>query len=326
MSTLVTGGAGFIGSNLCESLVSDGRRVVCLDNLGSGRRANVAPMRDADGFLFVDADVRDPLPETLRDHGVDPAAVDEIYHLASRASPPDFESHPFEITWTNSLGTRNVLELAESVDARVLYTSTSEVYGNPEVSPQSETYYGNVNCRGERACYDESKRFGETLATLFAREVGVDVRTARIFNTYGPRMRPDDGRVIPNFLTQALRGEDLTVYGDGTQTRSFLYVDDQIRGLQKLMAAPGLDGEVVNIGGTDEITIETLADAVTDIAEGSIDRRYEPLPHDDDPERRRPDISRAREALDWEPEVDLEEGLSRTLAYFREQLDLTATG
>jgi UDP-glucuronate decarboxylase len=320
MRMLVTGGAGFIGSNLCESLVSDGRRVVCLDNLGSGRRANVAPMRDDDGFLFVDADVRDPLPEMLRDCGVDPADVGEIYHLASRASPPDFESHPFEIALTNSLGTRNVLELAREVDARVLYTSTSEVYGNPEVSPQSETYHGNVNCRGERACYDESKRFGETLATLFAREEGVDVRTARIFNTYGPRMRPDDGRVIPNFLTQALRGDDLTVYGDGTQTRSFLYVDDQIRGLRKLMATSGLGGEVVNIGGTDEITIETLADIVISLTEDSVGRRYESLPYDDDPERRRPDISRAREALDWEPEVDLKDGLRQTLADFRVEL------
>lgn len=320
MGTLVTGGAGFIGSNLCGSLRADGRRVVCLDNLGSGRRANVESLIDSGDFLFVEADVRDPLDETLRTHGVDPTAVDEIYHLASRASPPDFETHPFEIAWTNSLGTRHVLELARDVDARVVYTSTSEVYGDPEVSPQPETYHGNVNCRGRRACYDESKRFGETLATLFAREFDVDVRTARVFNTYGPRMRPDDGRVIPNFLTQALRGDDLTVYGDGTQTRSFLYVDDQIRGLRKLMTAPGLGGEVVNVGGTEEITIEALADLVIGLTENSIDRRYEPLPYDDDPERRRPDISRARAELDWVPEVDLEDGIRLTLASFREEL------
>ncbi|MFW6437009.1 MAG: NAD-dependent epimerase/dehydratase family protein [Halococcoides sp.] len=320
-TTLVTGGAGFIGSHLSESLLADGHRVVCLDNLGSGRLANVEGFRDEDRFVFVEGDVRGGIDAAIGDR-VDPASIDRVYHLASRASPTDFESHPLEIAETNTHGTRNVLEFARSVGARVLYASTSEVYGDPTEHPQHESYFGNVDPRGERACYDESKRYGEMLTTVFGREFDVDVRTARIFNTYGPRMNPTDGRVIPNFLRQALAGDDLTVYGDGTQTRSFCYVSDQVAGLRALMDAPDAAGAVVNVGSTDEITINDLAEAVLETVETDSAVSFEPLPHETDPERRRPDITRARERLGWEPTVELSEGLARTATHFEKRESL----
>ncbi|QLC34404.1 NAD-dependent epimerase/dehydratase family protein [Halarchaeum sp. CBA1220] len=308
---LVTGGAGFIGSALCRSHLADGHDVVCLDNLSSGRARNVSALRDDDAFTFLEGDVRDGI--TAHADG----GFDYVYHLASRASPTDFEEHPLDIAETNATGTRRVLDFAREDDARVLYASTSEVYGNPLEHPQRETYNGNVDPRGTRACYDEGKRYGEMLAATYARRFGVDTRTARLFNTYGPRMRPDDGRVIPNFLRQALADDPITVYGDGSQTRSFLYVDDQVRGLRALMEAPDLAGEVVNIGSTDEVTIETLAETVLDAFETASEITYEPLPHENDPERRKPDVTRAREWLDWTPDVGLREGLRLTAEHFR---------
>jgi UDP-glucuronate decarboxylase len=298
---LVAGGAGFLGSHLCESLLADGHEVVCLDNLGSGRRRNLSAFDDHPAFEFVSGDVRD-LPE-LPD-------VDEVFHLASRASPADFTDRPVEIALTNTAGTRNLLDYCVDRDARMVYASTSEVYGDPEVHPQDESYTGNVNIRGVRGCYDEAKRFGETLTVAYEKRYGIDVRTARIFNTYGPRMRPDDGRVVPTFLGQAMADRDLTVYGDGSQTRSFCYVSDMIEGLRALIETSGLSGRVVNLGRENEITIRTLAERIIDVCDSESEITYQPLP-EDDPRRRRPDIDRARSLLDWEPEVGLDEGLRR---------------
>lgn len=306
-TAVVAGGAGFLGSHLCAALVAADREVVCVDNLGSGRRTNLADVREHPRFTFREADVREV---------VDLPPADEVYHLASRASPADFTEFPVRIALTNTEGTRHLLEYAVEHDARMVYASTSEVYGEPEVHPQPESYNGNVNIRGERGCYDESKRFGETLTVAYERRYGLDVRTARIFNTYGPHMRPDDGRVIPTFLSQVLRGDPLTVYGDGSQTRSFCYVDDMVAGLRALMETDGLRGEVVNLGRENEITIRRLADLVDEVAEADVSVTTEPLP-DDDPSRRCPDVSRARRLLDWEPEVPIREGLRRTFEHFR---------
>ncbi|WP_423751529.1 NAD-dependent epimerase/dehydratase family protein [Salinirarus marinus] len=317
MTTVVTGGAGFIGSHLCEALLDEGRSVVCLDNLGSGRHENVTQFEDRTEFTFLRGDVRNDVIPQLERVGVSPPDVRRIYHLASRASPVDFDDYPMEILETNGFGTRNVLEFAADVGASVVYASTSEVYGNPDVHPQPLDYNGNVNFRGERACYDESKRFGETLCSLYEGKRDVDVRTVRIFNTYGPRMRPDDGRVVPTFVRQALDGADLTVYGDGTQTRSFMYIDDLIRGLRRMMDRSGLAGEVVNLGHTNEITINRLAEVVADLVDRNIDVVHEALP-EDDPQRRQPDLSHTRELLDWNPTTSLETGLDRTIAHFHE--------
>ena len=305
-SSLVAGGAGFLGSHLCESLLDSGHQVYCLDNESSGRSENIDGFRDQDRFLYIHGDVCD-LPDL--------PAVDEVYHLASRASPKDFKDHPIEIARSNTEGTRNLLEYCVEQGARMLYASTSEVYGNPEEHPQTESYNGNVNIRGPRSCYDESKRFGETLVVTYEREYDIDVRTARIFNTYGPRMRQDDGRVVPTFIRQALNGENLTVYGDGTQTRSFCFVEDEIRGLRRLMETDGLSGEVVNIGSDHEITIKELAEVILSTVESSSEITHEPLPKDD-PERRQPDITRANTVLDWWPRTDLDDGIDRTIRDF----------
>lgn len=315
MKVLVTGGAGFIGSNLCDALVDAGQDVVCFDNLGSGRRQNIAHLLEDPQFEFVEGDVRNI--STLY-------GADQVYHLASRASPTDFESHPLDIAMTNTVGTEAVLSLAAETDARVLLASTSEVYGDPLEHPQSETYNGNVNLRGKRAPYDEAKRFAETLATIYTRDYGVDTRTVRLFNTYGPRIQPDDGRVISNFVTQALQGQELTVYGDGSQTRSFLYISDQIRGLRTFMNTPDLAGEVINIGSTSEISIKELAELVSSLVESAAGISYQPLPHSGDPQQRQPDISRANNLLDWEPTVDIETGLQNVISYFREEETLDA--
>ncbi|AUG47900.1 NAD-dependent dehydratase [Haloarcula taiwanensis] len=306
LTTLVAGGGGFLGSHLCTALVEDGHEVICIDNFGSGRRENLAHLEDHPRFMLIEADIREPL-------GL--PAADRVYHLASRASPTDFTEFPVQIALTNTEGTRNLLDYAVKHDARMVYASTSEVYGDPEVHPQPESYTGNVNIRGPRGCYDESKRFGETLTVAYEKRYDIDVRTARIFNTYGPRMRADDGRVVPTFVTQALDGEDLTIYGDGTQTRSFCYVSDMVAGLRALMDQPGLDGEVVNIGRENEITIRTLADRILEHCDTDSDLIFEPLP-EDDPERRRPDISKAQKLLNWEPNVSLNEGLRQTISYF----------
>jgi UDP-glucuronate decarboxylase len=312
--SVVTGGAGFVGSHLVDSLLADGHRVTSLDNFGSGRPENLSHI-DSEQFESTIHDIREPFPE-LDD-------VDYVFHFASRASPKDFESHAVEIALTNSQGAHNVLSYAHEHDARVILASTSEIYGDPKVHPQQEDYNGNVNVRGPRAPYDESKRFSEALAVAFEQQYEIDIRTVRIFNTYGPRMRPDDGRVIPNFLSQTLRGEDLTVYGAGTQTRSFCYVDDLVRGIRKFADADPATaaGEVINLGSTHEIEIRELADEIIDVLDTDSSLVYEELP-EDDPQLRRPDISRAKELLDWTPAISLTEGIERTVPYFEEQLNI----
>jgi UDP-glucuronate decarboxylase len=302
-TALVAGGAGFIGSHLCDSLLTDGYTVLCIDNFGSGRPRNVEHLLDNPQFSLQEEDIRRPL-------ALPP--VDEIYHLASRASPKDFTDFPVRIALSNTEGTRNLLDHAVACDAKMLFASTSEVYGDPEVHPQPETYTGNVNIRGTRGCYDESKRFGETLTVAYEKEYDLDVRTARIFNTYGPRMRPDDGRVIPNFLSQVLNGRDLTVYGDGSQTRSFCYVDDLVRGLRALMDTEGLQGKVINLGSDNEITILNLAKEILDLYDTTGEITHEPLP-EDDPSRRRPDLTKARKLLGFDTEIGLREGLQLTI-------------
>jgi len=310
MRTLVTGGGGFLGSHLCESLLEDGREVYCVDNFGSGRPKNIGHLRDDNRFTLIEDDIR-------RNLALPP--VNEIYHLASRASPADFTEFPVRIALTNTRGTRHMLDHAVATDARMLFASTSEIYGDPEVHPQPEEYTGNVNIRGERGCYDEAKRFGETLTVAYEKEYDLDVRTARIFNTYGPRMRPDDGRVIPTFLSQALSDEDLTVYGDGSQTRSFCYVTDTVAGLRALMETDGLQGEAVNVGRQNELSILELAERILDSVETRSEIVHEQLPADD-PERRCPDISKARRLLGWEPTVPLEQGLAETISNMRSEL------
>ena len=305
-TSIVAGGAGFLGSHLCESLVEDRRDVICVDNFGSGQPENVAHLTDSEHFQLLEADIR-------QEPDLPPA--DKVYHLASRASPADFTEYPVQIALTNTQGTRYLLDYAVEHDAKIVYASTSEVYGDPEVHPQLEDYNGNVNIRGPRGCYDEAKRFGETLTVAYEKSKNVDVRTARIFNTYGPRMRADDGRVVPNFITQALNGDDLTVYGNGSQTRSFCYVSDLIDGLKRLMDRDGLQGEVVNLGRTNELAIKELAEQVLTLCDTESEITYQDLP-EDDPKQRCPDISRAVELLEWEPSVLLAEGLERTIAYF----------
>ncbi|SDY74350.1 NAD-dependent epimerase/dehydratase family protein [Halopenitus persicus] len=310
---IVTGGAGFVGSHLVDSLLEDGFEVTSLDNFGSGRSANLEHI-DTPRFESLEHDVREPFPDLGR--------VDYVFHFASRASPKDFESHAVEIALTNSEGTHNALEFARKNDARTVLASTSEVYGDPEVHPQHEEYNGNVNVRGPRAPYDESKRFSEALARAFQQQYDIDIRTVRIFNTYGPRMRPDDGRVIPNFLSQALRDDDLTIYGDGTQTRSFCYVSDLVSGIRSFADAdPSVAaGEVINLGSTHEIEIRELAEVITEVLDTRSGTVHRESP-EDDPQLRRPDLERAQSLLGWEPMVGLEDGIERTAEYFAEELE-----
>jgi UDP-glucuronate decarboxylase len=307
MRVLVTGGAGFLGSHLCERLLEDGHGVICLDNLFTGSRDNVAHLLDGANFEFVRHDVIEPIL----------LEVDWIFNLACPASPPHYQHNPVKTVKTSVMGTLNMLGLAKRVRARVLQASTSEVYGDPAVHPQPESYWGNVNPIGPRSCYDEGKRVAETLMMDYHRQNGVDTRIARLFNTYGPRMRADDGRVVSNFIVQALRGEPMTVYGDGSQTRSFCYVDDMVAGLVRLMEHEGEDVHLpVNLGNPRETTMLELAEAVA-AAVGCEPRvAHMPLPPDD-PSRRRPDISRAKSLLGWEPAVPLEEGVEHTVAWFR---------
>jgi len=301
-TSLVTGGAGFLGSHLCEALLAKGHRVICLDNLETGSLANVAHLRD-DAFSFLHHDVSEPI------------AIDEpldfVYHLAALASPIDYMRLPLHSLKTGSYGTHHALGVAKWKRARFLLASTSEVYGDPEVHPQPETYWGNVNPIGPRGVYDEAKRYAEALTMAYHRQQGVDTSIVRIFNTYGPKMRPNDGRAIPNFLSQALAEKPLTVYGDGSQTRSFCYVDDLIRGLV-LLAESG-EHLPVNIGNPGEYTILQLAEAVLAATGSPSQILYEALPVDD-PQVRQPDITRARQILGWQPEIELDEGLRRTLA------------
>ena len=312
-TAIVTGGAGFLGSHLCETLLANRDEVICVDNFGSGTKQNIQHLQHRENFRTVEADLR---------NNPDLPPSDEIYHLASRASPADFTEFPVRIALTNTEGTRYLLDHAVEHDATMLYASTSEIYGDPKVHPQPESYNGNVNIRGVRGCYDESKRFGETLTVAYHDRYNVDVRTVRIFNTYGPRMRPDDGRVIPTFVTQAIEGENLTIYGDGSQTRTFCYVDDLVGGLRTIMDTNELAGDVVNIGGQNEITIQTLAETILEIYDTGSELVYEPLP-EDDPTQRKPDITKARELLGWEPTIDLESGLERTIEYFETIEEIT---
>ena len=308
MRTLVTGGAGFLGSHLCERLLQDDHEVVCLDNLFTGRKANVSHLFDDSRFEFVRHDVVDPFK----------AEVDWIFNLACPASPVHYQFNPIKTVKTSVMGAINCLGLSKRIKARVLQSSTSEVYGDPEVHPQPESYRGNVNPIGLRACYDEGKRCAETLFFDYHRENGVDVRVVRIFNTYGPRMLTDDGRVVSNFIVQALKGEDLTLYGDGEQTRSFCYVSDLIEAILGVMTQEETVGPV-NIGNPVEFTIRELAEQVIEKTGGKSRIVNKPLP-EDDPQRRRPNIDLAKKIMEWEPLVRLDEGLDHTIAYFSEQL------
>jgi UDP-glucuronate decarboxylase len=305
---LVTGGAGFIGSHLCERLLAEGNEVICLDNFFTGRRRNVAHLQDDPGFELLRHDLVNPLL----------IEVDRIYNLACPASPVHYQYNPVKTIKTNVMGAINMLGLAKRVRARILQASTSEVYGDPEVHPQTEDYRGHVNPIGLRACYDEGKRCAETLFFDYHRQNGVDIRVVRIFNTYGPRMHPDDGRVVSNFIMAALTGRDITVYGDGSQTRSFCYVDDLVEGLMRMMAAEDFTGPV-NLGNPGEMTVRELAEAVIDLTGSRSAIIYKPLPADD-PRRRRPDITLAGQRLGWQPVVALKEGLKKTVAYFESVL------
>ena len=309
---VITGGAGFLGSHLATLLVGRGDEVVAVDDLSSGSVVNLAHLADHERFTFVEQDVSRGLP-------VD-GPVDGVVHMASPASVKDYLERPIETLDVGSLGTREGLELARATGARFVMASTSEVYGDPLQHPQTESYWGNVNPVGPRSVYDEAKRFSEALTMAFHRTHGVSVGIVRTFNTYGPAMRPEDGRVVSNFLVQALRGEPLTVYGDGTQTRSFCYVDDQVRGYAALLDTPGFTGPV-NIGNPNEFTMLELVEQVLSVTGSSSEVVYEPLPVDD-PTQRRPDISLARERLDWKPTIELAEGLERTAASLRERLGL----
>ena len=302
---LVTGGAGFVGSHLCERLLSEDYRVVCMDNLITGSLENVAHLKDETDFEYVDHDVSAYINV--------PGGLDEVYHFASPASPIDFTRIPIAILKVGALGTYNALGLALAKGARFMLASTSEVYGDPLVHPQHEGYWGNVNPIGIRGVYDEAKRFAESITMAYHRHHGVDTRIVRIFNTYGPRMRPDDGRMVPNFIRQALAGEPLTVYGDGTQTRSVQYVDDLVEGVLRLMGSA--ETRPVNIGNPDEMSVREVAELVIELSGGSSELVHEPLP-EDDPKQRRPDITRAREVLGWEPRVGAREGLQKTLEWF----------
>jgi dTDP-glucose 4,6-dehydratase len=302
---VVTGGAGFLGSHLCDRLVERGDDVVCIDNLVTGTLDNIAHLRDTPGFEFIRHDVSDYV-----DVGGD---VDAVLHFASPASPIDYLEMPIQTLKVGSLGTHNTLGLAKAKDATFFIASTSEVYGDPHEHPQKETYWGNVNPVGPRGVYDEAKRFAEAITMAYHRSHQLDTRIVRIFNTYGPRMRPNDGRVVSNFIVQALRGENLTIYGDGSQSRSFCYVDDEIRGLIALLDSD--EHDPVNIGNPSEFTVAELAEIVVDVVNSPSEVEYHPLPVDD-PTQRRPDITRARELLGWEPRVDLREGIERTAEYF----------
>ena len=308
MRILITGGAGFIGSHLCERLLAEGQEVICLDNFFTGRRENVFHLLDNPRFELLRHDVIEPIL----------LEVDQIYNLACPASPIHYQYNPVKTVKTNVMGTINMLGLAKRVHARILQASTSEVYGDPEVHPQPESYWGHVNSIGLRSCYDEGKRIAETLMMDYHRQNRVDIRIARIFNTYGTRMLELDGRVVSNFIVQALRGEPLTIYGTGEQTRSFCYVDDLIEGLTRLMNVDGIY-EPVNLGNPSEFTIKELAEEVARICSTNTEIKYMPLPQDD-PRQRKPDITRAQQLLKWNPTIPLSKGLEKTVAYFSERL------
>lgn len=310
MRAAVTGGAGFLGSHLCDYLMEKKWDVVCLDNLLTGAKENIAHLESKPGFQFVHQDVSEPYDV--------PGEVGAVFHFASPASPPDYLKNPIETLKVGSYGTHNSLELARRKKARFLMASTSECYGDPDISPQVETYWGRVNPIGPRSVYDEAKRFSEAITMAYHRYHGVDTRIVRIFNTYGPRMRLNDGRALPNFLYQALTGEPITVYGNGHQTRSFCYVSDLIEGIYRLFESS--EHEPTNIGNPNEMTILQFAERIRALVGSSVPIVFEPLPQDD-PKQRCPDISKAKRLLNWEPKVQLAEGLERTYEYFRKQVN-----
>lgn len=306
---LVTGGAGFIGSHLCKRLVEEGNEVICADNLFTGTKCNIRQLMDYDNFEFLRHDITKELY----------VEVDQIYNLACPASPVHYQYNPIKTLKTSVIGAVNMLGLAKRVQGRILQASTSEVYGNPEIHPQPESYWGSVNPIGIRSCYDEGKRTAETLFFDYHRQHGVDIKVIRIFNTYGPNMDMEDGRVVSNFIVQALRGQDITVYGDGNQTRSFCYVDDLVEGMYRMMnSEEGFTGPV-NLGNPSEFTVKELAEKIIHMTESRSKIIYQPLPQDD-PVRRKPVIELAKKELDWEPSVPLEEGLEKTIAYFKAEL------
>ncbi len=306
---LITGGAGFLGSHLCERLLNEGNEILCLDNFFTGTKDNIIHLMDDHRFELIRHDVEFPIH----------VEVDEIYNLACPASPIHYQHNPIHTTKTSVMGALNMLGLAKRQNARIMQASTSEVYGDPEIHPQPETYWGNVNPIGFRSCYDEGKRCAETLFFDYYREHKLHIKVARIFNTYGPRMHPSDGRVVSNFIIQALKGEDITIYGDGSQTRSFCYVDELIDGFVRLMASSDDVTGPVNLGNPNEFTIKELAEKVITMTNSKSNISYLPLPHDD-PKQRQPDIALAKQELNWEPKIKLEEGLVKTIDYFESLL------
>jgi nucleoside-diphosphate-sugar epimerase len=314
-TVLVAGGAGFIGTHLCESLLADSFRVICVDNLITSDKSNISKLLDNPNFQFVEQDITKPL-------AID-EAVDFIFHLASPASPnkkspKSYISLPLETLLTNSQGTYQLLELAKRKQSKFLFTSTSEIYGDPNISPQPETYFGNVNPNGVRSVYDEGKRFGEAITMAYLRKFNLDIRIIRIFNTYGPLMQKDDGRVVSNFINQALGNQPLTIYGDGKHTRSFCYVDDMVLGIKAAMFTDNTKGEVINLGNPDERTITDLAELIKKKTGATSEVTTDGECPEDDPKSRKPDITKARSLLNWEPKVGIEEGLNKTIQYFRE--------
>jgi nucleoside-diphosphate-sugar epimerase len=313
---MVCGGAGFIGSNLCERLLTEGHEVICVDNLITGSEANIEPLKTQPGFRFLRHDIIEPMNEK----------VEVIFHLASPASPPGYLNYPVETSLANSLGTYHLLELAKRNNAKFLIASTSEIYGEPLEHPQRETYWGNVNPVGMRSCYDESKRMGESLTMTYRRHFDLDSRIIRIFNTYGPHSDPNDGRIVPNFITQALYNKPITVYGEGNQTRSLCYVDDLVEGIIRAMFTPNSKGNITNLGNPDEHTVLEYAQVIRRLCGSQSEIVHVAPISEDDPSRRKPDISRAKQLLGWEPKIGLEEGLGKTVAWFRQKLNLPTEG
>ena len=314
---LVSGGAGFIGSHLCKKLLENNIFVICLDNFLTGREENIEQFNNNGNFVFINHDVIERVGGILSPF----ESIDYIFHLASPASPNEkskksYMSYPIETLLVNSMGTYNLLNIAKKANARFLFASTSEIYGDPEVSPQKESYFGNVNSAGPRAVYDEGKRFGEAMTMAYYRKFGVDVRIPRIFNTYGENMREDDGRVVSDFIVHSLKREPITIFGDGNQTRSFCYVSDLIEGLYEFMIRDGLSGEIINLGNPSEYTIKELALKVKELTGSTSEIVYDKLP-EDDPKQRKPDISKAKKLLDYSPKVNADEGLKKTIEYFK---------
>ncbi len=309
MNIVITGGSGFVGSYLCEKLINDGHKIIVIDNLLTGSTENINDLLDNENFSFIEQDVQDHIE--IKDK------VDYVLHFASAASPKAYTEHPVNTLKAGSVGTINTLGLAKKHSAEYLLASTSEVYGDPLISPQNEEYWGNVNPNGERSMYDEAKRFAEAAVATYSRSYGLKTKIVRIFNTYGPRMQLNDGRVVTNFIVQALRNENITIYGDGTQTRSFSYVEDTVSGIISLMNSTEYD--VFNIGNPNEMTVGQLAEKIIELTESTSEIKYLELPNDD-PKQRKPDITKAKTKLNWEPKVNLEEGLTKTITWVEEQL------